>query len=37
MKCAYEASEGVATTPQVFIDGRRLGGSDALEAFLAQE
>lgn len=32
---AYKAKEGVATTPQVFIDGKRIGGSDALEAFLA--
>ena len=33
---AYEAQEGVATTPQVFIDGERIGGSDALEAYLAK-
>ena len=32
---AYKAKEGVATTPQVFIDGKRIGGSDALEAYLA--
>ncbi|WP_174298379.1 glutaredoxin domain-containing protein [Sphingomonas bacterium] len=32
---AFEAKEGVATTPQVFIDGERIGGSDALEAYLA--
>ncbi len=32
---AYKAKEGVATTPQIFIDGKRIGGSDALEAYLA--
>ena len=31
---AYEAQEGVATTPQVFIDGKRIGGADELEAYL---
>lgn len=33
---ALEARLNVATTPQVFIDGERIGGSDDLEAFLAQ-
>ena len=33
---AYEEQEGVETTPQVFIDGERIGGSDALEAYLAR-
>ena len=32
---AYEEKEGVATTPQVFIGGKRIGGSDALEKYLA--
>lgn len=32
---AFEAEQGVATTPQVFIDGERIGGSDALERYLA--
>ena len=32
---AYEQKEGVATTPQIFIDGERIGGSDALERYLA--
>lgn len=32
---AYEEREGVATTPQVFIDGERIGGSDDLERYLA--
>ena len=31
---AYEAKEGVATTPQVFIDGERIGGSDELARWL---
>lgn len=34
---AYKAEHKVATTPQVFIDGHRVGGSDALEEFLATE
>ena len=34
---AYKGEEGVSTTPQVFIGGKRVGGSDALEAFLAQQ
>lgn len=34
---AYKAQEGVATTPQVFIDGQRIGGSDDLEQWLAHE
>lgn len=33
---AFKAEQGVATTPQVFIAGERIGGSDALETFLAQ-
>lgn len=32
---AFEEQEGVATTPQVFIDGERIGGSDDLERYLA--
>ena len=32
---AYKAKEGVATTPQVFIDGERIGGLDELKAHLA--
>lgn len=32
---AYKAAHGVATTPQVDIDGERIGGSDALERYLA--
>ncbi len=33
---AFEAKHGVTTTPQVFIDDRRVGGSDDLERYLAQ-
>lgn len=31
---AYKAEQGVATTPQVFIDGERIGGSDELAKYL---
>ena len=30
----YKEQEGVATTPQVFIDGERIGGCEELEDFL---
>jgi glutaredoxin len=33
---AFEKEHGVETTPQVFIDGERIGGSDDLERYLAQ-
>lgn len=32
---AFEAEHEVDTTPQVFIDGERIGGSDDLERYLA--
>ncbi len=32
---AYKTEQGVDTTPQIFIDGERIGGSDDLERFLA--
>ena len=32
---AFEEEQGVETTPQVFIDGKRIGGSDDLERYLA--
>lgn len=32
---AFKAEQGVMTTPQVFIDGERIGGSDDLEQYLA--
>ena len=31
---AFEAKEGVSTTPQTFIDGDRIGGSEDLEEYL---
>ncbi len=33
---AFKAEQGVTTTPQVFVDGERIGGSDDLERYLAQ-
>lgn len=30
----FKEDQGVATTPQVFIDGERIGGSDDLERYL---
>lgn len=32
---AFEQEQGVETTPQVFIGGKRIGGSDDLERYLA--
>ena len=32
---AFEAEQGVETTPQIFIAGERIGGSDDLERYLA--
>lgn len=32
---AFEDENGVDTTPQVFIDDQRIGGSDDLERYLA--
>ncbi|HEU0045262.1 glutaredoxin domain-containing protein [Sphingomonas sp.] len=32
---AFEAEQGVQTTPQIFIGGERIGGSDDLERYLA--
>ena len=31
---AFQAEHGVSTTPQVFIDGERIGGSEELDQFL---
>ncbi|MBY9063075.1 glutaredoxin [Sphingomonas yunnanensis] len=31
---AFEREQDVETTPQVFIDGERIGGSDKLERWL---
>lgn len=33
---AFKAEQDVATTPQIFIDGERIGGSDDLEHYLGQ-
>ena len=33
---AFEAEHDVATTPQVFIEDRRIGGCDDLELFLKE-
>ena len=33
---AFKAEHGVQTTPLVFIDGERIGGSDDLEHYLSQ-
>jgi glutaredoxin len=32
----FKADQGVATTPQVFIDGERIGGSTELEQYLVE-
>lgn len=32
---AFKDEHGVRTTPQIFIDGERIGGSDDLEVYLA--
>jgi glutaredoxin len=34
---AFEAEHGVQATPQVFIDGERIGGSDDLAAYLERQ
>ena len=34
---AFKSEHGVATTPQVFIGGKRIGGSDDLERYLLEE
>ena len=31
---AFKAEHGVASTPQIFIDGARIGGSDDLRTYL---
>ena len=33
----FQAKHGVSTTPQVFIDGERIGGSEELERYLVAE
>ena len=34
---SFKAEHGVDTTPQLFVDGERLGGSGAIERFLADQ
>ena len=34
---SFKAEHGVAATPQVFIDGERIGGSDDLARHLAEQ
>jgi glutaredoxin len=34
---AFMAEQGVGTTPQIFIDGTRIGGCADLERYLAEE
>jgi len=31
---AFQAEQGVSTTPQIFIDGERIGGSEKLAEYL---
>jgi len=31
---AFQAEHGVSTTPQIFIDGERIGGSEELASYL---
>ena len=31
---AFQAEQGVSTTPQIFIDGERIGGSEELASYL---
>lgn len=32
---AFEAEQGVSTTPQIFVEGERIGGCDELVGYLA--
>ena len=34
---AFKAEHGVATTPQLFVDGARIGGSREIEQWLAEQ
>ena len=31
---AFQAEQGVSTTPQIFVDAKRIGGSEELAAYL---
>ena len=33
---AFEAEHGVDTTPQIFVNGRRIGGSEELASYLEE-
>ena len=33
---AFQAEQGVSATPQIFIDGERIGGSDELAEYLQE-
>jgi glutaredoxin len=33
---AFKAEQGVVTTPQIFVDGERIGGSEDLARYLEQ-
>jgi glutaredoxin len=33
---AFKSEQGVSTTPQIFIDDERIGGSDDLQRYLAE-
>ena len=34
---AFKAEHGVSTTPQIFIGGERIGGSEDLQRYLAEQ
>lgn len=34
---AFKSEHGVDTTPQLFVDGERVGGSDEVERFVAEQ
>ena len=34
---AFKAEHDVSTTPQVFVDGERIGGSEDLQRYLSQQ
>ncbi len=34
---AFEAEHGVDTTPQVFVDGKRIGGTEQLQQWLQSQ
>jgi glutaredoxin 3 len=34
---AFKAEHGVSTTPQLFVDGARIGGSNEIDEWLAEQ